>query len=240
MVSAREVRRFYDGIAPRYGPTINVYSAARRAESLSRFASGRILEIACGSGAVTRALLRRGRIVAGDISTGMAVVTARTLGVRTTVFDAQALPFAKASFDSVVCAEAVYYVDDVPALLAESFRVLVPGGVLALSCLGTFWQIVSRLRISAGQLGLLPVTKVPFTSPVVPVLQLRRWLVQTGFNLVSTERLMLVPRPSWNSLNRALERTPLGLLGFTCVLIGRKRGSNHYNGAETAPPRSAR
>ena len=46
--------------------------------------------------------------------------------------DAEALPFADASFDLVTCRIAPHHFPDVPTFVAEAWRVLMPGGTLAL------------------------------------------------------------------------------------------------------------
>ena len=59
---------------------------------------------------------------------------ARDLGVEVTllVADAQALPFAAASFDSVVCTLGLNAIPDDQAAVGEMYRVLRPGGRLVL------------------------------------------------------------------------------------------------------------
>jgi SAM-dependent methyltransferase len=42
----------------------------------------------------------------------------------------QALPFIDASFDTVLCLNTLEHIYDAPAVLAELFRVLKPGGVI--------------------------------------------------------------------------------------------------------------
>jgi SAM-dependent methyltransferase len=98
---------------------------------------GRVLEIAAGTGVVTRALaaaLPSGvEIVATDLNQPMldrasAVGTCRSVEWRQA--DAMALPFADGSFDAVVCQFGAMFFPDKPQAFGEARRMLVPGGVL--------------------------------------------------------------------------------------------------------------
>jgi SAM-dependent methyltransferase len=98
---------------------------------------GSLLELAAGTGAVTRALaaaLPAGtRIVATDRNQPM-LDRAAAVGVSQTVewrqADALELPFDDASFDAVVCQFGVMFFPDRPKAFAEAHRVLRPGGRL--------------------------------------------------------------------------------------------------------------
>ena len=96
-----------------------------------------VLEIAAGTGVVTRAmdavLLDRTSIVATDLNRAM-LDQAAAIGTRRSVAwrqaDAQQLPFDAASFDAVVCQFGVMFFPDKPKAFAEARRVLATGGVL--------------------------------------------------------------------------------------------------------------
>lgn len=95
----------------------------------------RILEVAAGTGVVTRALadIPQVSIVATDLNQAMldqaaAVGTARP--VQWQQADAMALPFADGEFDAVVCQFGVMFFPDKAKAFAEARRVLKPGGVI--------------------------------------------------------------------------------------------------------------
>lgn len=97
----------------------------------------RVLEIAAGTGAVTRHLARTllggATLVATDLNQPMldqaaAVGTARP--VQWQQADAMQLPFADASFDAVVCQFGVMFFPDKALAFAEARRVLRAGGAL--------------------------------------------------------------------------------------------------------------
>jgi ubiquinone/menaquinone biosynthesis C-methylase UbiE len=96
----------------------------------------RILEIAAGTGVVTRALATLPNeglsIVATDLNQAMldeaaAVGTARP--VRWQQADAMALPFPDGEFDAVVCQFGAMFFPDKSQAFSEAHRVLKPGGV---------------------------------------------------------------------------------------------------------------
>jgi SAM-dependent methyltransferase len=96
----------------------------------------RVLEIAAGTGVVTRELAsvlpERVAIVATDLNQPMLDIAAREGTSRPVEWrqaDALALPFEDASFDAVVCQFGVMFFPDKPKAFAEARRVLRPGGV---------------------------------------------------------------------------------------------------------------
>lgn len=93
------------------------------------------LDLCCGQGNVSAALVDRGCQVTGvDFSPTM-LAFARHSTPRATFIeaDAQELPFDEAEFDIVVSNLGVCHVPDQPRALAEVRRVLVPGGRFAMT-----------------------------------------------------------------------------------------------------------
>jgi SAM-dependent methyltransferase len=108
----------------------------RALAALARLAPGsRVLEVGCGAGATTRAMFRARPDLAihgCDISR-TAIHMARTFGggIPYVVASATALPYADASFHAVVFYDVLEHIPDADRSLAEVFRVLLPGGILA-------------------------------------------------------------------------------------------------------------
>jgi SAM-dependent methyltransferase len=109
--------------------------AADLASRVARRRPARVLEIAAGTGAVTRHLAKTLPadvvIVASDLNQPMldhaaTVGTARPVEWRQA--DAMQLPFPDESFDAVVCQFGVMFFPDKPKAFAEAKRVLRPGG----------------------------------------------------------------------------------------------------------------
>lgn len=96
-----------------------------------------VLELACGTGIVTRTLLEglkpRPRLVATDLNEPMIAYARSKLGEQPGLewrqADASSLPFPDASFDAVVCQFGIMFVPDKLAAMKEAKRVLRPRGV---------------------------------------------------------------------------------------------------------------
>jgi SAM-dependent methyltransferase len=116
-------------------PLIFAPYAADIATRLASRKIARVLEVAAGTGVVTRALAALpniGAIVATDLNQAMidqakAVGTTRPVEWRQA--DAMQLPFPDASFDAVVCQFGVMFFPDKAKAYAEVRRVLQPGGL---------------------------------------------------------------------------------------------------------------
>lgn len=113
---------------------------ARRAASL---APSRVLETACGTGVVTRALARAlppgTEIFATDLNVAMleraqAVGTSRP--VRWQQADAQELPAEDGAYDIVICQFGAMFFPDKVRAFREAHRVLRPGGTFLFSVWG--------------------------------------------------------------------------------------------------------
>ena len=98
-----------------------------------------VLEIGCGRGGGTAYLFEshRPRNMTGLDLAGSAIARCRRDHARPGLTflqgDAEALPFADASFDVVVNVESSHCYPDVPGFLREVHRVLRPGGYLLLA-----------------------------------------------------------------------------------------------------------
>jgi ubiquinone/menaquinone biosynthesis C-methylase UbiE len=96
-----------------------------------------VLELACGTGILTRVLRDRlpqtARLVATDLNEPMIATAARKFGqdelIEWKQADASSLPFEDGSFDAVVCQFGIMFVPDKALSAREAHRVLKPGGV---------------------------------------------------------------------------------------------------------------
>jgi ubiquinone/menaquinone biosynthesis C-methylase UbiE len=128
------IPEFYD---EHLGPVIFAPYAEDLVKRVARrVKSGRLLEIACGTGVLTRrldaALKKTVEIVATDLNADMVararskVPPSKRLEWRTA--DAASLPFPDGSFDGVVCQFGLMFVPDKAAAFREARRVVREGG----------------------------------------------------------------------------------------------------------------
>jgi len=107
-----------------------------------------VLEIACGTGIVTRRLRDRlpaeARLVATDLNPAMLALAQEKFEPSENVTwgkaDAGALAFAAGSFDAVICQFGVMFFPDKEAAMRETHRVLSPSGVFLFNVWDSFEQ----------------------------------------------------------------------------------------------------
>lgn len=140
------------------------YAAEPHIPGFARFASARgleVLEVGVGAGTDFVQWARAGARATGvDLTPAAVALTRRRLeqeGLPGHVVqaDAEALPFAEASFDIVYSYGVLHHTPDVRAAIAEVHRVLKPGGVARLMLYGlpswTGWMLWAVHGAARGQ-----------------------------------------------------------------------------------------
>jgi demethylmenaquinone methyltransferase/2-methoxy-6-polyprenyl-1,4-benzoquinol methylase len=115
----------------------------------------RVLDVACGTGAVTRALVARGYDVVGlDQNVQMlAVARARVPDAAFHEGEAEHLPFGEGEFDALTVTYLLRYVDDPAATVRELARVVRDGGTVAMLEFGLprgLWRPLWELWVRIG------------------------------------------------------------------------------------------
>ena len=141
-----DMKATFSGSIPEYydkylGPATFDAFAEVLVERLPAEPAGDVLELACGTGIVTKRLRDRldpaVKLVATDLSKAMLDYARAKLGEGANVewreADMGKLPFGDGEFGAVACAFGFMFVPDKPAAFSEAFRVLKDGGTLAFS-----------------------------------------------------------------------------------------------------------
>lgn len=134
-----EIAEMFDGVAKRYDRMntlmslgMDRYWRRETRKALGLAPGDKCLDLGAGSGVSTQELARSGAWVAGvDLSLGMLAV-GKDRDVPLIAGDVTALPFPDETFDAVTISMAIRNVQDLAGGLAEMYRVLKPGGRLAI------------------------------------------------------------------------------------------------------------
>jgi ubiquinone/menaquinone biosynthesis C-methylase UbiE len=189
------ITRFWSFAAPAYDAQFIqrwVYRPAQD-EVVARLRSAgsrRVADIACGTGILADRIERElhlDEVYGVDMSDGMlAQAKARSSQVHWLKGPAEKLPFDDGALDAVVTTSAFHFFDQ-PAALAEFYRVLAPGGLVAVATISPAppqalqWLSDSRF------------TPAHSPSPT----QMRALFEGAGFTILDQHR---VDRPLWTKL----------------------------------------
>jgi 2-polyprenyl-3-methyl-5-hydroxy-6-metoxy-1,4-benzoquinol methylase len=192
---SRERELTHDRLVGRFDELMDDYDVGRRtavlvAEFLDPIGlRGKlVLDGGCGVGGLTRAMADRGaRVVAVDIGPQLAATTRDRHHCQAVVGTLTSLGLASNVFDAVLSSEAIEHTTDPDAAVLELYRVLKPGGHLALSTPNRLWQAPVR---AASALGLRPYDG--FENFVWPW-RLRRTLERAGARIESHRGVHLWP-----------------------------------------------
>jgi len=225
----RQKELTHDRLTARFDELMNDYDLGRRVEVLvEEFLRGDlkgklVLDAGCGVGGLTRALVAKGaRVIALDIGPRLAAETRARCRCEAVVGTLDALGFASGSFDVVFSTEAIEHTPDPERSVVELYRLVKPGGQLALTTPNRLWQAPVR---AASRVGLRPYDGYEnFLSPR----RLRRVLDGAGAQVTAHRGLHLWPfqikalRPASRWVDR-FGTTLLPLMINQCILWQKPR-----------------
>ena len=154
-------RRLFAPIAPNYDRWSALLSLGQDPRWRGELVDGlvlptgaRVLDVAAGTGLITRLLEARGHeVVALDLSSEM-LSGARKHGASAVLAAAQALPFGDATFDGLTFGYLLRYVAEPRETLRELARVVQPGGAIGMvefgrprGIWGPLWWLYTRVGL---------------------------------------------------------------------------------------------
>ncbi len=253
-VASNPLVALFDQVAESYdrvGPSFFRLFAEELVKAASIAPGSRVLDLATGSGAVLLAAAKPagegGRLDGIDLSAGMLAQAARDVRrgapgrVRLHRMDAAALAFSSQGFDRVLCGFGLDLCADPAAVLAESHRVLVPSGRVALTVWAAdcpyFLWLARSLDACQSQ---LKIRSRPSMMPAKTERGLRALFEGAGFTDVRIERVekevvYTDPEEWWQSLwthcpRGILERMRKSTLGGVKDCLQRRAGALTPNG----------
>ncbi len=152
-------RRLFAALAPNYERWSALLSLGqdprwrgRLVEGLGLQPAARVLDVAAGTGLITRLLeAHEHEVVALDLS-GEMLGNARRSGATAVLATAEALPFPDATFDGLTFGYLLRYVTDPWATMRELARVVRPGGMIGMvefgrprGVWGPLWRLYTRV-----------------------------------------------------------------------------------------------
>ena len=184
----------------------------------------RVLDIGCGGGLLAEEVARLGCAVVGVDPSEPSLVAARahatsqrlTIGYQCAL--GEALPFANESFDVAYCCDVLEHVTDVGQVIAETARVLRPGGIYLFDTINRTLRsrLIAITLLQEWQWTSLMPPRLHDWKMFIRPAELRRELEHHG--LVPGGLTGLKPRANPLSLIRTLRRRKRGLLSYAAAL----------------------
>jgi 2-polyprenyl-6-hydroxyphenyl methylase/3-demethylubiquinone-9 3-methyltransferase len=180
----------------------------------------RALDVGCGGGLLAEEFARLGCQVAGIDPSAPSIATARAhasrsgLAIAYQVGVGERLPFADASFDLVYCCDVLEHVSDVEQVIAETARVLKPGGIYCFDTINRtlFSKLVTIKLFQEWQTtAFLPPRLHAWEQYITPA-ELKRLLARHG--LATREIVGMTPAANPITILRLLRRYKRGRLSL--------------------------
>jgi 2-polyprenyl-6-hydroxyphenyl methylase/3-demethylubiquinone-9 3-methyltransferase len=180
----------------------------------------RALDVGCGGGLLAEEVARLGCRVTGIDPSAASILVARTHAAQKghdityRVAPGEAIPYPAGTFDLVYCCDVLEHVDDLDAVVADTARVLKPGGIYFYDTINRNFAskiIAIRLLQDAQWLSCLPPRLHEWQRFIKPA-ELHKILAQ--HSIVSGGIAGLVPDANPITLVQALRRRKRGEISY--------------------------
>ena len=220
--SKSEFQKKFNSIAKKYDNISNPYTVKRRSDALEIESAELILEVGSGTGLVTKSF--ECEVVCKDFSFEMCKEAKKRHNL-VVCCDAEFLPFKTKTFDAVISAEMIYYLEKPQNFIAYCNNILKKNGILLFALPNQDMIIVDRIRRILRKIGF---SKMYFDDGIrnfMKIDQLKSLLKENKFRIMSIDKKILFPFRCLDSLNRTLEKTPLDY--FSIFIIVKAQAQNN-------------
>lgn len=188
------IELFYDEFADEFDRKMNRYDLERRIdivfnELLPHDISGKkLLDAGCGTGYFSKTASEKGAIVTSlDIGERLLAKVAEKCETQRVVGSVLDMPFENNTFDFIVSSEVIEHTENPYRAVPEFYRVLKPGGILALTVPNRFWKWSC---VIANAFGLRPYEGL---ENWVGYDRLKREIHSAGFHIIRFQGFHLFP-----------------------------------------------
>jgi ubiquinone/menaquinone biosynthesis C-methylase UbiE len=211
--SNKEFKTKFENIAENYNTILNHYAIERRKESLHVQNADLILEVGAATGIISESFIRKK--ICTDISFHMCK-QAKINNDNVICCDAELLPFKKNTFDCIISAEMIYYLQNPEKFIMYSREILREKGQFFISMTNSEMAIIDKIRSKLRIMGLQKMYFDDGLKEFMKLNDLKTILENSGFEIQSIKKQIIFPIKALDRLNKILEKTPLNRF---CIFI---------------------
>ena len=211
--SNKAFKKKFENIAENYNTILNPYAIERRKESLHVQNADLILEVGAATGIISESFITKK--ICTDISFHMCK-QAKINNDNVICCDAELLPFKKNTFDCIISAEMIYYLQNPEKFIMYSREILRKNGQFFISMTNSEMAIIDKIRSKLRIIGLQKMYFDDGLKEFMKLTDLETLLKNNGFEIQSIKKQIIFPIKALDKLNKILEKTPLSRF---CIFI---------------------
>ena len=211
--SNKAFKKKFESIAENYNTILNHYAIERRKESLRVQNADLILEVGAATGIISESFIRKK--ICTDISFHMCK-QAKINNDNVICCDAELLPFKKNTFDCIISAEMIYYLQNPEKFIKYSREILRDKGQFFISMTNSEMAIIDKIRSKLRIIGLQKMYFDDGLKEFMKLTDLKTLLENNGFEIQSIKKQIVFPIKALDRLNKILEKT---FLSRFCIFI---------------------